>query len=275
MTCGAGKTEKRVYRMGWGELGANQVAPRAWDGLRGGKLAASEGGWEGGAWESGRGLIQPEDQPHLLLLETRSSPSQKVTGRLWTWGISSAKMRPRPLSPQVAHRMLATGRRAVSMPPSPFRSGNFFFFIRKCLAQRNRSTETFQVPPVKQCQPNDPWVTPAAAAAAKSLQSCPTLCHPIDGSPSGSPRPWDSPGKNTGVGCYFLLQCMKWKNKVKSLSCVRLLATPWTAAHQTPPSMGFSRQEYWSGVPCVKSFHSALYTTLWNMLSESSLTKYL
>ena len=65
--------------------------------------------------------------------------------------------------------------------------------------------------------------------------------------PTKLPRPWDSPGKNTGVGCHFLLQCMKVK--VKSLSRIRLLATPWTAAHQAPPSMGFSRQEYWSGVP--------------------------
>ena len=61
------------------------------------------------------------------------------------------------------------------------------------------------------------------------------------------PRPWDSPGKNTGVSCHFLLQCMKVKSE--SEPRVRLLATPWTAAHQTPPSMGFSRQEYWSGVP--------------------------
>ena len=53
----------------------------------------------------------------------------------------------------------------------------------------------------------------AAAAAAKSLQLCPTLCDPIDGSPPGSPRPWDSPGKNTGVGCHFLLQCMKVKSE--------------------------------------------------------------
>ena len=59
------------------------------------------------------------------------------------------------------------------------------------------------------------------------------------------PHPWDSPGKNTGVGCHFLLQCMK----VKLLSRVRLLSTPWTAAYQAPPSMGFSRQEYWSGLP--------------------------
>ena len=61
------------------------------------------------------------------------------------------------------------------------------------------------------------------------------------------PRPWDSPGKNTGVGCHFLLQCMKVK--VKSLSQVLLFATPWTAAHQAPPSMGFPRQEYWSELP--------------------------
>ena len=63
--------------------------------------------------------------------------------------------------------------------------------------------------------------------------------------PTRLPRPWDSPDKNTGVGCHFLLQCVK----VKLLSRVRLLATPGTAAHQAPPSVGFSRQEYWSGVP--------------------------
>ena len=63
--------------------------------------------------------------------------------------------------------------------------------------------------------------------------------------PTRLPHPWDSPGKNTGVGCHFFLQCVK----VKSLSRVRLFATPWTAAYQVPPSMGFSRQEYWSGSP--------------------------
>ena len=65
--------------------------------------------------------------------------------------------------------------------------------------------------------------------------------------PTRLPRPWDFPGKNPGVGCHILLQCMKVK--VKSLSPVQLLATSWTEAHQAPPSMGFSRQEYWSGVP--------------------------
>ena len=96
-----------------------------------------------------------------------------------------------------------------------------------------------------------------AAAAAKLLQSCPTLCNPIHGSPPGSP-PWDSPGKKTGVGCHFLLQCMKVK--VKSLSSVRLLATPWTAAYHAPLSMGFSRQEYWSGVPLPSPILEATYS---------------
>jgi len=78
--------------------------------------------------------------------------------------------------------------------------------------------------------------------------SRPTL-QPHRRQPTRLHRPWDSPDKNTGVGCHFLLQCMKVKLKAKSLSRVRLLATPWTAAHQGPPPMGFSRQEYWSGVP--------------------------
>ena len=66
--------------------------------------------------------------------------------------------------------------------------------------------------------------------------------------PTRLPRPWDSPGKNTGVGCHFLLQCVK----VKSLSCVQLLARPWTAAYQAPPSVGFSRQKYRSGVTLIQ-----------------------
>ena len=60
---------------------------------------------------------------------------------------------------------------------------------------------------------------------------------------------WDSPGKNTGVGCHFLLQCMKVKSESEAAQSCPTLATPWTAAYQAPPSMGFSRQEYWSGLP--------------------------
>ena len=65
----------------------------------------------------------------------------------------------------------------------------------------------------------------AAAAAAKSLQSCPTLCDPIDSSPPGS-RPWDSPGKNTGVGCHFLLQCMKVKRESEVAQSCPTLSDP-------------------------------------------------
>ena len=67
--------------------------------------------------------------------------------------------------------------------------------------------------------------------------------------PTRLPRPWDSPSKNTGVGCHFLLQCMRVKSESEVTKSCPTLATPWTAAYQAPPSMGFSRQKYWSGVP--------------------------
>ena len=89
----------------------------------------------------------------------------------------------------------------------------------------------------------------AAAAAAKSLQSCPTLWDPIDGSPTGSPVPGILQARTLEWAAISFSNAWKWKVKVKSLSRVRLFTTPWTAAHQAPPSMGFSRQEYWSGVP--------------------------
>ena len=84
----------------------------------------------------------------------------------------------------------------------------------------------------------------AAAAAAKSLQSCPILCDPIDGSPPGSPIPGILQARTLEWVAISFSNAWKWKVKVKSLSRVRLLATPWSAAHQAPPSMGFSRQEY-------------------------------
>ena len=67
--------------------------------------------------------------------------------------------------------------------------------------------------------------------------------------PTRLPHPWDSPGKNTGVGCHFLLQCMKGKSKSEVAHSYPTLSDPWTAAYQAPLSMGFSRQEYWSGLP--------------------------
>ena len=91
--------------------------------------------------------------------------------------------------------------------------------------------------------------TSVAAAAAKSLQSCLTLCDPIDGSPPGSPVPRILQARILEWVAISFSNAWKWKMKVKSLSCVRLLATPWSTAHQAPLSMAFSRQEYWSGVP--------------------------
>ena len=89
----------------------------------------------------------------------------------------------------------------------------------------------------------------AAAAAAKLLQSCSTLCDPIDSSPPGSPVPGILQARTLEWVAISFSNAWKWKVKVKSRSHVQLLATRWTAAYQAPPSMGFSRQEYWGGMP--------------------------
>ena len=88
-----------------------------------------------------------------------------------------------------------------------------------------------------------------SAAAAKLLQSCLTLCDPVDGSPPGSPVPGILQARTLEWVAISFSNAWKWKVKGKSLSRIWLVVTPWTAAYQAPPSMGFSRQEYWSGVP--------------------------
>ena len=92
-------------------------------------------------------------------------------------------------------------------------------------------------------------ITRDTAAAAKSLQLCSTLCDPIDSSPPGSPVPGILQARTLEWVAISFSSAWKRKVKVKSLSRVRLLGTPWTVAHQAPPSMGFSRKECWSGVP--------------------------
>ena len=101
----------------------------------------------------------------------------------------------------------------------------------------------------------------AAAAAAKPLQSCPTLCDPMDGSPPGSAVPGILQARTPEQVAISFSNAWKWKVKVKSLSHIWLLATPWTAAHQAPPSMGFSGQEYWSGLPLP----SPCIAYMWNV----------
>ena len=112
------------------------------------------------------------------------------------------------------------------------------------------------------------------ATAAKSLQSCLTLCHPTDRSPSGSPVPGILQARTLEWVAISFSNAWKWKMKVKSLSRVRLFATSWTAAYQAPLSVGFSRQEYWSGVPLPSPARkvwellipSTKMTGLWNRM---------
>ena len=104
-----------------------------------------------------------------------------------------------------------------------------------------------------------------AAATAKLLQSCLTLCNPTEGTPPGSPVPGIFQARTLEWVAISFSNAWKWKVKGKSLSRVRLFTTPWTAAYQAPPSMGFSRQEYWSGVPLPSpngSNYSPLITRL-------------
>ena len=99
------------------------------------------------------------------------------------------------------------------------------------------------------------WIIIYCPAAAKSLQLCPTLCEPVDGSPPGSPVPGIVQARTLEWVAISFSNAWKWKVKVKSLSRIWLLATPWTAAYQARPSMGFSRKEYWSGVPLPSPIH--------------------
>ena len=104
----------------------------------------------------------------------------------------------------------------------------------------------------KTCMQQSPDKTPlktGAYPAAKSLQLCPTLCDPVDSSPPGSPVPGILQARTLEWVAIAFSNAWKWKVKVKALSCIWLFTTPWTAAYLAPPSMGFSRQEYWSGVP--------------------------
>ena len=101
-----------------------------------------------------------------------------------------------------------------------------------------------------------------AAAATKSLQSCPTLFDPIDGSPLGSPVPGILQARTLEWVAISFSNARKWKVKVKSLSRAWLLATPWAAAYLASPTLGFSRQEYWSGMP-LPSPYACTYGCIW------------
>ena len=103
------------------------------------------------------------------------------------------------------------------------------------------------------------------SAAAKTLQSCPTLCDSTDGSPPGCPVSGILQARTLEWVAISFSNAWKWKVKVKSLSCVWLLVTPWLAAYQAPPSMGFSRQEYWSGLPLPSLTLILISTKVYNI----------
>ena len=103
--------------------------------------------------------------------------------------------------------------------------------------------------PMDGSMPKLPCPSLSPAAAAKSLQSCPTLCDPIDGSPPGFPVPGILQARTLEWVAISFSNAWKWKVIVKSINHVQLFATPWTVAYQAPLSMGFSREEYWSGLP--------------------------
>ena len=98
--------------------------------------------------------------------------------------------------------------------------------------------------------------------AAKQLQSCPTLCDPIDGQPTRLSHPWDSLGKNTGVGCHFLLQCVKVKIESEVTQLCPTPSDPMDCSLPGSSIHGFSRQEYWSGLPlpspnlCINKYNN-------------------
>ena len=103
-----------------------------------------------------------------------------------------------------------------------------------------------------------------------SRLSCLTLCDPTDGSPPGSPVPGILHARTLEWGAIAFSNAWKWKGKVKSLSRVQLLATPWTTAHQAPPSMWFSRQEYWSGITNTKQTNrKSLYKSWSDSISNN------
>ena len=101
----------------------------------------------------------------------------------------------------------------------------------------------------------------------KSLQSCPTLCNSTDGSPPGSAIPGILQARTLEWVAISFSNAWKWKVKAKSLSRVQLLATPWTAAYQAPPSMGFSRHKYWSGVQSKQTRWVYWYTLFGDKLA--------
>ena len=121
------------------------------------------------------------------------------------------------------------------------------------------------------CMPGVYNLSYAAAAATKLLQSCPTPCDPRDGSPPGSPIPGILQARTLEWVAISSSNAWKWKVKVKSLSHVWLFENPWTATYQAPLSMGFARQEYWSGLPLPSPAYHIRRLYIYHLLDWSNI----
>ena len=192
-----------------------------------------------------RGLPAPNvcilQKDHLLLNEI---PAVKIYSR-----VPLVRM----LTKSLDHCLCCSKQVALIHPQSPTASLPVAFPTRphmvvSTLDHMSNNNQKFRSLHSERSRSLDSLSSTISAAAAKSLQSCPTLCDPRDGSPPGSPISGILQARTLEWVAISFSNASKCKVKVKSLSYVRLLATPWTAAYQAPP-MGFSRQEYWSGVP--------------------------
>ena len=160
-----------------------------------------------------------------------------LTRRMILMKVSAGLPNPGTLVTMSGSEIYSHFLRAVILPYFCFSSFSFLYLCIFRLSHPNfNSTGTFSVQVF-------------TIIAAESLQSCPTLCDPIDSSPPGCPVPGILQARTLEWVAISFSNAWKWKVKVKSLSRAWPSATPWTAAFQAPPSMGFSRQEYWSGVP--------------------------
>ena len=186
-------------------------------------------------------LIGVGEEKDLFSSTSPSSITHSARVTLWVW--TSLYSQVTSQSHQRAEGKRLTMRRQVRSAPA-------LKSQRRTPNEKETSVGRTVIPPKSVCWSPIPktsacvFAAAAAAAAAKSLQSCPTLCDPIDRSPPGCPVPGILQARTLEWVAISFSNAGKWKVKVKSLSRVRLFATPWTAAYQAPLSMGFSRQEY-------------------------------
>ena len=190
----------------------------------------------------GLSLVSRLCSPHFAIHSSLSSRVFQHLGCILSSSSSDTSSMPQPVVPSrslpmsLPHPGLDGGSRLTTLSGTP--PATMFPLLYKPLAFRDH--------PANHSLPDglaaERLINTAAAAAAKSLQSCPTLCDPIDGKPTRLPRPWDSPGKNTGVGCHFLLQPMKVKSQSEVAQLCPTRSDLMDCSHGSPVVRGKSKE---------------------------------